>query len=109
MSKEINIGELITGYVNQFFRYCEKLGKATADTFAWISIVILLCAPVPNLLAVMASSSDKMPPLDIALMLWFGLLFYFVRSAIIKDMLTVITIGFGFAVQAILLGIIFFQ
>jgi hypothetical protein len=49
-----------------------------------------------------------MPPLDITLMLWFGLLLYFIKSAILKDMLMVVTIGIGFAIQAILLGLIFF-
>jgi hypothetical protein len=56
----------------------------------------------------MAKVTDKMPPLDITLMLWTGLLLYFIRSAILKDMLMVVTIGFGFAIQAILLGLIFF-
>jgi hypothetical protein len=49
-----------------------------------------------------------MPPLDIILMLWTGLLLYFVKSAILKDMLMVVTIGFGFAIQAVMLGLIYF-
>jgi hypothetical protein len=63
---------------------------------------ILLAIVLPR------STSNKMPPLDIALMLWTGLLLYFVRSAILKDMLMVVTIGFGFAIQAVMLGLIYF-
>ncbi|MFZ9611007.1 MAG: hypothetical protein ACO294_09930 [Methylococcales bacterium] len=88
--------------------YFEGFSKASADTFAWISVVVLMGATIPGFLAVMAKVTDKMPPLDITLMLWTGLLLYFIRSAILKDMLMVVTIGFGFAIQAMLLGLIFF-
>ena len=93
---------------NQLFSYFEGFTKATADTFAWISVVVLIGATIPGFIAVMAGVTDKMPPLDIALMLWTGLLLYFVRSAILKDMLMVVTIGFGFAIQAVMLGLIYF-
>ena len=93
---------------NQVFTYFEGFTKATADTFAWISVVVLIAATIPSFIAVMAGATDKMPPLDIALMLWTGLLLYFVRSAILKDMLMVVTIGFGFAIQAVMLGLIYF-
>ena len=93
---------------NQLFSYFEGFTKATADTFAWISVVVLIGATIPGFIAVMAGATDKMPPLDITLMLWTGLLLYFVRSAIIKDMLMVFTIGVGFAIQSILLGLIYF-
>jgi hypothetical protein len=90
------------------FSYFEGFTKATADTFAWISIVVLIASTIPGFIAVMAGATDKMPPLDITLLVWASLLLYFVRSAILKDMLMVVTIGFGFAVQAILLGLIYF-
>ena len=89
-------------------KYFEGFTKATADTIAWLSVVIMILATMPGFLAVMTKNSDKMPPLDITLLLWTGLLLYFVRSAIIKDMLMVVTIGFGFAIQAFMLGLIFF-
>ena len=93
---------------NQVFSYFEGFTKATAYTFAWISVVVLIGATIPGFIAVMAGATDKMPPLDITLMLWTGLLLYFVKSAILKDMLMVVTIGFGFAIQAVLLGLIYF-
>lgn len=84
------------------------LSKATAETIAWFSILVLNAATIPTLIAVMSGHTDKMPPLDIVGMLWLGLLLYFVRSVIIKDMLMTVTIGLGFAIQAIMLGTIFF-
>jgi len=93
---------------DKVFLYFEGFTKATADTFAWISVVVLISATIPGFIAVMAGATDKMPPLDVTLMLWTGLLLYFVRSAILKDMLMVVTIGFGFAIQAVMLGLIYF-
>lgn len=81
---------------------------STAETLAWLSIIVINFATVPSLLAIKSGLTDKMPPFDMTLLIWAGLLLYFVRSAIIKDMLMVITIGFGFALQVILLGLIFF-
>lgn len=82
--------------------------QSTADTFSWLAIIVFNFATIPSLLAVKTGLSDRLPPLELTLLVWLGLLLYFVRSAILKDMLMIITIGFGFAIQAILLGIIFF-
>ena len=100
--------EKFNEWKEDLIEYFEGFSKASADTFAWISVVVLLGATIPGFLAVMAKVTDKMPPLDITLMLWTSLLLYFIRSAILKDMLMVVTIGLGFAIQAILLGLIFF-
>lgn len=91
--------------VTEFF---DGFSKTTADTLAWISVICIIASTIPGFLAVMAHVTDRMPPLDITLMIWAGLLLYFVRSAILKDMLMVVTIGLGFAIQAIFLGLIFF-
>ena len=97
-----NIRELVVKFFSNF-------SKTTADTLGWLAIIVLHASTVPGLLAVKAGISDSMPPLELVAFLWVGLLLYFIRSAIIKDMLNVITIGVGFAIQALLLGLIFFQ
>jgi len=89
-------------------KFFEGFTKATADTIAWFSIVVIMCATIPSFIAAMTGHTDKMPPLDITLLVWVGLLLYFLRSAIIKDMLMVVTIGLGFAAQAMCLGLIYF-
>ena len=90
-------------------KFFSNFSKTTADTRGWLAIIVLHASTVPGLLAVKAGISDSMPPLELVAFLWVGLLLYFIRSAIIKDMLNVITIGVGFAIQALLLGLIFFQ
>jgi len=90
-------------------RFFSNFSKTTADTLGWLAVIVFHASTIPGLLAVKAGISDSMPPLELVAFLWVGLLLYFIRSAIIKDMLNVITIGVGFAIQALLLGLIFFQ
>jgi len=90
-------------------RFFSNFSKTTADTLGWLAVIVFHASTIPGLLAVKAGISDRMPPLELVAFLWVGLLLYFIRSAIIKDMLNVITIGVGFAIQALLLGLIFFQ
>ena len=106
MSNDINYK--LENYKAKFLSYFSGFTKSTADTIAWLAIVVLNLAFVPSIIAVMSGLSDRMPPLDIALVVWSGLLLFFIRSAILKDMLMVFTIGLGFVAQVFLLGMTFF-
>ena len=106
---KFNIENVLNNLREQITKFFNNCSKSTADTLAWLSIVVLHCATIPGFLAVKAGLSDKLPPLELVALLWLGILLYFIRSAILKDMLAVITIGVGFAIQALLLGFIFFQ
>jgi len=104
----MNLSQKLTNYKEAMVKYFESMTNATAETFSWLCILVLNLATVPSFIAVMSGLTSKMPPLDIVVLMWGALLLYFIRSAILKDMLMVVTIGFGFAIQAILLGFIFF-
>lgn len=108
----MNIDPKITNFIStvkeKIITFFLSLNKPTADTFAWLSMVVLNLATVPSFLAVKSGLTDKMPPLDLVIILWIGLLLYFIRSAILKDMVMVVTLGIGFALQSIALGLIFF-
>jgi hypothetical protein len=108
MSIDPNIKLLYETIRSKFIQFFLSLNKPTADTFAWLSMIVLNCATIPSFLAVKSGLADKMPPLDLVIILWTGLLLYFIRSVILKDMLIVVTLGIGFALQAISLGFIFF-
>lgn len=104
-----NLVRIINSLKNTIVKFFSNLGRTTADTLGWSAIVVLHASTIPGLLAFKAGISDSLPPIEQVSLLWFALLLYFIRSAIIKDMLNVITIGIGFAIQALLLGLIFFQ
>lgn len=83
--------------------------KISSEAVGWISVLILHAATIPTLLAVMGGLTDKMPPIDIVLMVWTALTLFFVKAAVMRDMLNMITIALGFIVQAVLMALIFFK
>jgi hypothetical protein len=83
--------------------------KISSEAVGWISVLVLHAATIPTLLAVMSGLTDRMPPVDLVLMIWTALTLLFVKAAVQKDMLNLITIAFGFVVQAVLMALIFFK
>lgn len=87
----------------------EHLHKISADTLGWLAAIVIHCATVPTMLALMTGLSDNTPNLDIVLFMWAGLVLLFGRAVILKDTLNIITIGVGFMIQAMLMALILFK
>jgi hypothetical protein len=86
-----------------------KVSHISAETFGWLAVIVLHASTIPSLLAVMSGLTDRLPGVDLVLLVWAGLTLLFVKAAVQKDMLNVITIGFGFIVQAVMMALIFFK
>ena len=89
--------------------FTQSFGKISADTLGWLAAILLHCATVPTLLALLTGLSDRTPSLDIVLFMWGSLMLLFGRAVILKDMLNIITIGLGFMAQATVMAIIMFK
>jgi hypothetical protein len=90
--------------------YCKTtLTVATAETIAWIGIVLIHAATIPTMISIMSGLSDKMPPVDLILFIWGGLSMLFVRAVILRDILHIVTIGLGFIIHSVLLALILFK
>ncbi len=87
----------------------EKFSHISAETMGWIAVLVLHSSTIPSLMAVMAGLTDRMPGVDLVLLVWTGLALLFVKAAVQKDMLNLVTIGFGFIVQAVMMALIFFK
>lgn len=87
----------------------EKFSHISAETTGWLAVVVLHAATVPSLLAVMAGLTDRLPGVDLVLLLWTGLTLLFIKAAVQKDMLNLVTIGVGFVIQSSMLALIFFK
>lgn len=101
-------------YVQKFYDYVvnfihNELGKISANTLSWVTNIVLHCATLPSLLALMTGISDKTPPVDIVLMVWAALMLLFFRAVLQKDLLNIVTIGIGFMLQAVAVVLIFFN
>lgn len=90
-------------------RLKEYFSKLSAESLEWAAVLVLHSATIPSLMAVMAGITDKMPAVDLVLMLWFGLALLFAKAAVKKDMFNMVTIGFGFLLQAVMMALIFFK
>jgi hypothetical protein len=93
--------------VNEFLN--KYLPKISADTLGWLAIVVINCATIPTLLALMTGLSDKVPSLDMVMFLWASLFLLFGRAIVLKDTLNIITISIGFMIQATLMAMILFK
>jgi len=87
----------------------EHLPRISADTLGWLAVILIHCATIPTLLALLTGLSDNVPNLDIVLFMWAGLVLLFVRSVVLKDTLNIITIGTGFIVQSVIMAMILFK
>ena len=86
-----------------------QLPKVSAETLQWLTAIVLHCATIPTLLALMTGLSDRTPNIDIVMFTWAGLVLLFSRAVVLKDTLNTVTIGVGFVVQAVIMAMILFR
>jgi hypothetical protein len=98
--------EQLAKFKEQFSTFTKSI---SSEILSWITILILHAATIPMLLAVMTGVTDTMPPIDITLMMWTALMLLFIKAAIKRHMLYLVTIGTGFFLQATILALIFFK
>ncbi|NBS61467.1 MAG: hypothetical protein EBT26_05430 [Microbacteriaceae bacterium] len=102
--------EHLNRYFESFISFCKtRLTSTTAETISWLGLILIHAATVPTMLSIMAGLNDKMPPVDLVLLVWAGLALFFVRAAILKDMINLVTIGFGFVAHAVILALLVFK
>lgn len=87
----------------------EHAPQVSAETMGWVAVVLLHLATIPTLFAVLTGLTEKMPPVDLVLFSWIGLFLLFIKATIQKDILNIVTIGFGFFVQAAFMALIIFK
>jgi hypothetical protein len=87
----------------------QHLPRVSADTLGWLAVVLIHCATIPTLLALLTGLSDTVPNLDIVMFMWAGLVLLFFRAVVMRDLLNIITIGLGFITQAVIMAMILFK
>lgn len=96
----------ITDIINWFKQH---LPKISADALGWLAAIVIHCATIPSLIALLTGLSDNTPNLDVVLFVWTGLILLFSKAVVLNDRLNIITIGAGFMVQAGLMALIMFK
>jgi len=93
--------------IKEFF--VEKFSHISAEALGWIAVLVLHASTIPSLMAVMAGLTDRLPGVDLVLLVWAGLTLLFIKAAVQKDTLNLVTIGVGFIIQAVMMALIFFK
>lgn len=86
-----------------------KSDQLSSECVGWLAVMFIHCATVPSLLGLIFAISDNLPSLDVVFFIWFGLILFFIKALLNKDVLNIVTIGFGFFIQAVLLGMVVFK
>lgn len=87
----------------------DKFSYISQETLGWLSVVVLHASTIPSLLAVMSGLTDRLPGVDLVLLIWTGLTLMFIKAAVQKDMLIMVTVGIGFILQSVMMALIFFK
>ncbi len=103
----MNFIQLIQNTIVDFFK--QHLGKISAHTLGWVTIVLLHFASVPTLLAVLVGKTDILPSVDLMIFVWAGLITLFFKALIERNSLYIATICLGFAAQTLMMGLILFK
>jgi len=102
--------ELINSYFDKLkLAIIAKSDHLSSEGIGWLGTMLIHCATIPSLLGLIFAVSDVLPSLDVVLFIWFGLLLFFIKALINRDMLSIITHGVGFFIQAVLLGVVVFK
>ncbi len=89
---------------NKMFNKIKAMPKS--ELCGWAGMILVQSATLPTTISVLLGYSDKLPPLSMVLLVWAGLALYFVRALKNKDVLYMVSNGFGFFVNTILLALI---
>jgi len=95
--------------VNSATSIKEHLVAVSAETLGWIAVILIHLSTIPTLVAIMTGLTEKTPPVDLVLATWAGLFLFFIKAAISRDLLNIVTIGLGFFIQAGLMALILFK
>jgi hypothetical protein len=83
--------------------------KVLGEIGGYAGMVLLQGATLPSIFAAIINpAAADLPPLSMVLMVWVGLLLYFVRAYVQRDYLYMISNGIGVVFNFILLVILVF-
>ena len=89
----IKIAEGYNWVIRQFGEIC-----------GWVGLILIHGSTVPVTYLAIKGEPTVLPPLSMVVLIWSGLLLFFIRSAITKDKLYMLSNGIGFFLQSIMLA-----
>lgn len=75
----------------------------------WIGMILIQSSTIPVSISIIRGNVERIPPIDMTVMIWVGLFFFLLRSIANKDTLYIVSNSVGFFFQTILLILIAFK
>ena len=82
--------------------------ETLCEASGWLGMIFVQAATLPTTIRFLLGYSQTLPPVSMVLLVWVGLALYFVRAYAERDTLYMVSNGFGFFVNTILLACITF-
>jgi hypothetical protein len=76
------------------------------EVCGWFGLILIHGSTLPSTYLAIKGEATVLPPLSMVILVWSGLLLFFIRSAITKDKLYMISNGVGFFLQSIMLALL---
>ena len=83
----VNFVQHFPGIILTFLK--EHIGRISANTLGWLTIVLLHLASIPTLMSVLLAQNDKLPPVDLMIFVWSGLITLFFKNLIERNFLNI--------------------
>lgn len=87
----------------------DHLPHVSANTLQVTAVVLLHAATLPSLISIALAWTDRVPMLDMVILVWAGLIAMFAQALVQKNQMMAILISAGFMFQSILMALIFFR
>ena len=86
----------------------ERLKQVAFETCGWFGMVLIQGATLPTTYGILVGTNPKLPEISLILMVWSGLILYFIRAVAKRDTLHIVSNGIGSFLQSALLALIVF-
>ena len=83
----------------------EKMGAISG----WLGMILIHGATLPVTLKNIMGVSTSMPPIEMVLLVWTGLVLFLIRAIVNKDTLYIVSNSIGFFFNSVLLALIVFK
>ena len=106
---------LLLGYLRKTFEMIKIIEwynwvvRQFGEICGWIGLILIHGSTVPVTYLAIQGEPTVLPPLSMVVLIWSGLLLFFIRSAIMKDKLYMLSNGIGFFFQSIMLAFLVFK
>lgn len=81
----------------------------TSDLAGWVGIAAIQGSTLPSIAsAIFNGEAARLPPLNMVLFVWIGLVLFLYRGIIRRDTVAIVSNTIGFALNTILLAILTF-